>query len=682
MHQCLIDHQPIKIDVDQSHLTPTTTTTTAVSSKRSSASPSSSSSIAAAKRHSPRISSRQLSPRISTRQKQQEKTQVHEKPRTIQGQEEEKAEAAAVSNVCDSVVTVAPAPAPAPAPTVEEPPAALPSSSAAVSVAGHNLRPKRTLRHVNALKQQAKRRKKNTAVAAGGSPRVQRTMSARAAGPAATAAVRRPAGGVNANGDVELAYRPTAKEIADGRKLATMKEVLATIPGFSLGKNLPSGSSKKAPKKLSAAAAIQQVRDGILDLETQDSILGQVNLRLLLNKATFAKLPPLHQFKLLQLLPEVDTTVDPATRAVYLSHSGLNNEFLSKSVSEWKEVLLGGERLPEVIARAKADEDKERLKLDPFKMKHFEPIWGIVARSLDDGDESDEDAEAEAAKEAEQAEERRAAARSRSARAKKRAAASAKQATTAAAEEEVEVTGSKKPRVDPSVDAFDGTGAEAAAAAQVAAVDAATASAASAATAAATATASTEEEDQIDSEMATAAAGGTDEIDLARRVQAEIEESALTFVTATEATLAEREQEEAAIDDEMMDDKQESVIEEPVIEDHINILDEDGSVHSSTIIDDVMSLPTPTASPPPQIMSAMTSSSRSSPAPPRSPAASSVASVASVASAASAVSGSIAISLPTMPTPQITATVLNAIPPPGSTAASVAAVAIRYAQKS
>ena len=56
-----------------------------------------------------------------------------------------------------------------------------------------------------------------------------------------------------------------------------MKEVLNSIPGFSLGKNSSSGGKKSGNKKLSAAAAIQQVRDGILDLETQDSIFGQVS---------------------------------------------------------------------------------------------------------------------------------------------------------------------------------------------------------------------------------------------------------------------------------------------------------------------------------------------------------------------------------------------------------------------
>ena len=115
------------------------------------------------------------------------------------------------------------------------------------------------------------------------------------------------------------------------------------------------------------------------------------------------------------------------------------------------------------------------------------------------------------------------------------------------------VTESKKPRVETSVDAEEAAaaaeaeGAAAAAAEQVAAAVAEEKEAAAAAAAAAAA-----EEEQIDSEMA------TDEIDLARKAQAEIEESALTFVMATEEEeekeKLDAEQEEAAIDDEMMDE--------------------------------------------------------------------------------------------------------------------------------
>ena len=77
------------------------------------------------------------------------------------------------------------------------------------------------------------------------------------------------------------------------------------------------GSSKKSgSKKLSASAALQQIREGNLDLESPDSILGQVNLRLLLNKSTFLKLPPLYQFKLCQLLPPVDNVINTKKNVV------------------------------------------------------------------------------------------------------------------------------------------------------------------------------------------------------------------------------------------------------------------------------------------------------------------------------------------------------------------------------
>lgn len=80
----------------------------------------------------------------------------------------------------------------------------------------------------------------------------------------------------------------------------TMAEVLASIPGFSVKPR------KRSNKKLSAAAQLEQTKEGCVDLETPDSILVNTNLRSLLNKHTFSSLPPLYQYKLLQLLPHVD----------------------------------------------------------------------------------------------------------------------------------------------------------------------------------------------------------------------------------------------------------------------------------------------------------------------------------------------------------------------------------------
>jgi additional sex combs-like protein len=77
-------------------------------------------------------------------------------------------------------------------------------------------------------------------------------------------------------------------------------QVLASIPGFNLKPR------KRSARKLSAAAQLQQTKEGCIDLETPDSILAVTNLRALLTKHTLAQLPPLYQQKLLQLLPEVD----------------------------------------------------------------------------------------------------------------------------------------------------------------------------------------------------------------------------------------------------------------------------------------------------------------------------------------------------------------------------------------
>lgn len=90
-------------------------------------------------------------------------------------------------------------------------------------------------------------------------------------------------------------------------KMKTMKEILASIPGFGAGR-----PRKRHHRKLSTAEQLEQTkREGHIDLETPGSILTQVNLRTILNKHTFSLLPPLYQYKLIQLLPEVDAITGP-----------------------------------------------------------------------------------------------------------------------------------------------------------------------------------------------------------------------------------------------------------------------------------------------------------------------------------------------------------------------------------
>merc|ERR1712223_379243 len=207
----------------------------------------------------------------------------------------------------------------------------------------HNLRPKRSLRHVHALKQQAKRRKRNTSIAAAAASSgatsssnisnspdpstitIQRTMS------------RKTSIGKD-NGDIEIHFKPdNSRWTAEN---CSVKDVLQSIPGFSMSKIR---NKKGSNKKLSLAAAIQQAHEGVVDLESPESLLTQVNMRSLLNKNTFLKLPPQYQYKLVQLLPQIDLAVDGEANYARLSQSALNNEFLTKACHEWKERLLRGD---------------------------------------------------------------------------------------------------------------------------------------------------------------------------------------------------------------------------------------------------------------------------------------------------------------------------------------------------
>ena len=233
-----------------------------------------------------------------------------------------------------------------------------PSSRTATTATNH-----RHAHQQHGLKQQAKRRKKNTNVAAG----ISLTSPSAAA---ARTTCRRPT--LNA-GEIEIPFRPYPEELAKSPK--SMKEVLASIPGFNM-RRLKLNSQRPSGKKMSCAQLIQQAREGAINLESPESILSQVNLRTLLNKTTFSRLPPLYQFKLMQLLPQVDLLWDEG-RGLRLNASAFNNEFFAKACQEWRERLTRGDFSPEAVQKNRSDYESDRRRLDPWKVRHFEPLWGI-----------------------------------------------------------------------------------------------------------------------------------------------------------------------------------------------------------------------------------------------------------------------------------------------------------------
>merc|ERR1711874_247776 len=64
-----------------------------------------------------------------------------------------------------------------------------------------------------------------------------------------------------------------------------------------------------------------------------------------------------------------------------------NNEFFGRACESWRVRLTEGEFTHDNQVKLKAEAEKERTKLDPWKVAHFEPLWGVkhVPYEVDDG---------------------------------------------------------------------------------------------------------------------------------------------------------------------------------------------------------------------------------------------------------------------------------------------------------
>ena len=173
---------------------------------------------------------------------------------------------------------------------------------------------KKVIKH--ALRQQAKRRRKNTTIASGNSRTLPRIVVKPMVPPPPNDPPSPPippvqhinAGNFSFLRIIDFSYFENnfifCIFVVVEEPAATMKEVLASLPGFSL-----KSGRRRSTKRLSAAA---QLEAGLVDLETPASIISSTSLRALLNKHTFQGLPPLYQRKLAQLLPGVDRQVSLA----------------------------------------------------------------------------------------------------------------------------------------------------------------------------------------------------------------------------------------------------------------------------------------------------------------------------------------------------------------------------------
>ena len=222
-----------------------------------------------------------------------------------------------------------------------------------------------------ALKQQAKRRRRNTSIATQGNvisvPPIPRVI-VKVLPPLPVKEVS--TAHETGESEPEEPHPIAQRNVPSAPTQTTMREVLASIPGFK--------TSKRNSKNLSAAAQIQRAQEGCVDLQNPSSILAKANLRGILNKHTFASLPPLYQHKLIQLLPEVDRCPDGSAR---LSSTALSNEFFGRACQKWRDRLASGEFTSEFQQKIKAEAERDKGKLDPWKVKHFEPFWGCKGES-------------------------------------------------------------------------------------------------------------------------------------------------------------------------------------------------------------------------------------------------------------------------------------------------------------
>ncbi|KAF0287781.1 Polycomb protein Asx [Amphibalanus amphitrite] len=132
---------------------------------------------------------------------------------------------------------------------------------------------------------------------------------------------------------------------------------------------------QRRARKLSNAAQLKQTQEGVIDLETPDSILTRVQVKSLLSRSAFCRLPSLYQLQLAKMLPDADGP-SGSDGTMKLGGASLNNEFLARACQQWQERLRRGEFTHENQHKYRADVDMMRRRLDPWKARNFEPVWG------------------------------------------------------------------------------------------------------------------------------------------------------------------------------------------------------------------------------------------------------------------------------------------------------------------
>lgn len=168
---------------------------------------------------------------------------------------------------------------------------------------------------------------------------------------------------------------------ASGRiriKMTAAAELKLPEPAAKPAKVLNSSNSfkqRRRPKKLKT----DLVSELAIDVKRPSSVLVDTSIRALLTNVAFSQLCPENQKILIESLPLVDRPVAPLkeNQGVDLNPSSINNEFFNRACIEWRDRLSNGEFTNEHQTKLRAEQEREKSKIDPWKARNFEGIWGI-----------------------------------------------------------------------------------------------------------------------------------------------------------------------------------------------------------------------------------------------------------------------------------------------------------------
>lgn len=138
---------------------------------------------------------------------------------------------------------------------------------------------------------------------------------------------------------------------------------------------------RKSRHKISKTAKINEIKNKKIDLNTPQSILCDYNWTQLLNRRNFDRLPAYYQYRLTKLLPKCDQQLLDSN-VICPTETAFTNEFFSRAVNNYFNRLVEGKLTNESLAKIKREIEKTKNRLDPLKLKYFEPVFRTPEQDL------------------------------------------------------------------------------------------------------------------------------------------------------------------------------------------------------------------------------------------------------------------------------------------------------------